>query len=215
VGVAYQGHRRLCDLSVVDPQKRKLLAKSHMSAINNLHHAALRSEAPIPVLTVGAFWDKIYRPWVEKNKRPQPFVVMNTCGGYTSKRNLHTAPSTPTTPLMQAVPHQTHREVEGKSLSHIRALMSGIFAHAVSTKGSDGKALIDSNPIRDVKVVANVRESKERVAYTSEETIAILNAIERTDAKLFFALCSVLGMRPSEAAATKSENIGNGAFEGA
>src|SRR6266702_7558028 len=48
---------RLCDLSVFDPQKRKLLAKSHMSAINNIHHAALRSEAPIPVLTVGAFWD--------------------------------------------------------------------------------------------------------------------------------------------------------------
>ena len=46
---------RLCDLSVVDPQKRKLLAKSHMSAINNHHHAALRSEAPIPALTIGAF----------------------------------------------------------------------------------------------------------------------------------------------------------------
>src|SRR6476660_6610095 len=59
---------RLCDLSVVDPQKRKLLAKSHMSAINNLHHAALRSEAPTPVLTVGAFWDTIYRPWIVKNK---------------------------------------------------------------------------------------------------------------------------------------------------
>ena len=56
---------RLCDLSVVDPQKRKLLAKSHMSAINNLHHAALRSDAPTPVLTVGAFWDTIYRPWVK------------------------------------------------------------------------------------------------------------------------------------------------------
>jgi hypothetical protein len=44
--------------------------------------------------------------------------------------------------------------------------MSGIFAHATNTPGSNGKALIDRNPIRDVKVLANMTESKERVAYT-------------------------------------------------
>lgn len=60
---------RLCDLTVVDPKKRKLLARSHMSAINNAHHAALRSEAPAPVLTVGTFWDSVYLPWVKANKR--------------------------------------------------------------------------------------------------------------------------------------------------
>jgi len=32
---------RLCDLTVLDPRKRKLLARSHMSAINNAHHMAL------------------------------------------------------------------------------------------------------------------------------------------------------------------------------
>src|SRR5260370_11882061 len=60
---------RLCDLTVLDPRKRKLLARSHMSAINNAHHTALRSEAPAPVLTVGAFWESTYLPWVKKNKR--------------------------------------------------------------------------------------------------------------------------------------------------
>jgi len=91
--------------------------------------------------------------------------------------------------------------------------MSSIFAHAVNTKGANGKALIDRNPIRDVKVLANVEESKEQVAYTPEETIAMLNAIERIDAKLFFALCAVLGMRPSEAAAVKWENISDGVLK--
>src|SRR5215469_2125854 len=71
---------RLCDLSVVDPQKRKLLAKSHMSAVNNLHHAELRSEAPSPVLTVGAFWTKTYWPWLQKNKRAQPCAATTTYG---------------------------------------------------------------------------------------------------------------------------------------
>ena len=32
---------RLCDRSAVDPKKRRL-ARSHMSAINNTHPAALR-----------------------------------------------------------------------------------------------------------------------------------------------------------------------------
>jgi len=104
-------------------------------------------------------------------------------------------------------------ELNANSLHHVRALMSGIFAHAVNTKGANGKALIDRNPIRDVKVLANVRESKERVAYSVEETIAIINAIERTDAKLFFALCAVLGMRPSEAAAVKWENVSDGVLK--
>jgi len=202
---------RLCDLSVVDPQKRKLLAKSHMSAINNLHHAALRSEAPAPVLTVGAFWDTIYRPWVEKNKRTSTLRGYNGVWKFYVKAELAHRPidSYHTLDAGEFLTKLTEK-LNGKSLSHVRALMSGIFGHAVNTKGANGKALIDHNPIRDVKVLANVRESKERVAYTPEETIAIINAIERTDAKLFFALCAVLGMRPSEAAAMKWENINGG-----
>ena len=205
---------RLCDLSVVDPQKRKLLAKSHLSAINNLHHAALRSEAPTPVLTVGAFWDTIYRPWLQKNKRP------STLRGYESVWKLYVKYELETRPLdsyhtidaSQFLTGLTTR-LNGKSLSHVRALMSTIFAHAVNTKGTNGRALIDHNPIRDVKVLANVRESKEQVAYTPEETIAIINAIQRTDAQLFFALCAVLGMRPSEVAAVKWENISDGVLK--
>jgi integrase len=205
---------RLCDLSVVDPQKRKLLAKSHLSAINNLHHAALRSEAPAPALTVGAFWDTIYRPWIVKNKRP------STLRGYEYVWKLYVKPELATKPIdsyhtidaSEFLTRLTTR-LNGKSLSHVRALMSAMFAHAVNIKGTNGKALIDHNPIRDVRVLANVQESKERVAYTPEETVAIINAIERTDAKLFFALCAVLGMRPSEAAAVKWENISHGVLK--
>ena len=60
---------RLCDLSVADPKKRALLKRSHMSAVNNAHHAALRSQAPAPLLTVGAFYEATYLPWVKANKR--------------------------------------------------------------------------------------------------------------------------------------------------
>jgi integrase len=213
-GVRAKVTERLCDLNVLDPQKRKLLAKSHLSAVNNLRHTALRSEAPAPVLTVGAFWDTVYQPWVKANKR------FSTLRGYEYAWKLYVKHELAHRPLnsyrtidaSEFLTGLTTR-LNGKSLSHVRALMSCIFAHATNTKDTRGNAYIDRNPIRDVKVLANAEASEEMVAYTPEETIAIMNAIQRTDAKLFFALCAVLGMRPSEAAAVKWENISDGVLK--
>ena len=44
-------------------------------------------------------------------------------------------------------------------------------------------------------------------AYSVEESFAILNAIQRTDGTLLFALCAFEGLRPSEAAGLKWEDI--------
>jgi integrase len=52
-----------------------------------------------------------------------------------------------------------------------------------------------------------VRPAKTRIAYTPEETRAIIDAVPRADAKLFFAMVAVLGMRPSEVAAAKWEHM--------
>jgi integrase len=87
------------------------------------------------------------------------------------------------------------------SLAHVRSLMSCIFNFAVN------KELIDRNPISEVKVYARVRKPKPTIEYSVDEMRAILDAIPRTDAKLFFALCSFLALRPSEAAAVSWESI--------
>lgn len=60
---------RLCDLTVLDPKKRELLAQSQLSTINNLRHAELRSRAPTPALTIDVFSRDTYLPWVKTNKR--------------------------------------------------------------------------------------------------------------------------------------------------
>ncbi len=86
------------------------------------------------------------------------------------------------------------------SLAHVRSLASGLFSYAVNL------GLIDRNPWHEVKS-PKTRAPRPRIAYTVKETIAILNATERTDAKLFFALCAMLGMRPSEAAGVRWENV--------
>lgn len=195
---------RLCDLTVLDPKKRELLASSHLSAVNNLRHAALRSQTPTPPLTIGDFWKDTYRPWVEQNKR------FSTLRGYQYDWNLYVKEHLAhrhfteftTVDACELLDHcASVKKLSKRSLAHVKSLCSGIFSHAVR------KGLIQFNPWREAKPTVKVRNSTPRIEYTPEETVAILGAIERTDAKLFFALVAVMGMRPSEAAALKWSHI--------
>jgi|ERR1022692_1457398 integrase len=204
---------KLCDVGKQTPSAdctaMDILRKARMAAINAETHQALKIQAPIPEappLTIGAFVLATYLPWVEKNRR------WSTHRGYKNIWEQYLKAE------MESKPMASYRTVDGSkfltglasrlnrnSLAHIRSLCSGIFSHATSL------GLIDRNPFnRDLRILAKVRPPKPRVAYTPEETVAIINAIPRTNAKLFFALCAVLGMRPSEAAAVKWEGINGG-----
>ncbi len=205
-GVRTKVTERLCDLDT-SAAKLKLLAVSHMSAVNNARHASLKSSIPAPVLTVGAFWSATYLPWVKANKRS------STAHGYENDWRLYVRWELETTPIDAFTTVQacelldrmvTEKNLNKSTLAHIKSLCSGIFKHATR------KGLIKINPWREAGESVKVRPKKTRVAYSPEETIAILNALTRADAKLFFALVAVMGMRPSEAAAAKWENFTNG-----
>jgi integrase len=195
---------------VLDPRKRELLAASHLSTVNNLRHTELRSQTQAPALTIDAFWQDTYLPWVKTNKR------FSTVRGYEYDWKLyikehlaHRVLSEFTTvDACEVLDHcASVKKLCKRSLAHVKSLCSGIFSHAVR------KGIIQFNPWREAKESVRVRESEPRIEYTPEETIAITNAIQHTDAKLFFALCAVLGMRPSEAAAVRWENISNGVLK--
>jgi integrase len=203
-GVRTKFTERLCDLAT-EATSLRLQQRSFMSGVNSTHHTALHSPTEAPAETVGGFWSATYLPWVLANRR------WSTHRGYKNIWKQYLKDELGTKALSE------YRTVEGSqfltrlaaklnrnSLAHVRSLMSGIFSHATSL------GIIDRNPMRDVKVLARVRPPKPRVKYTPEETVAIINAIPRTDAKLFFAFCAVLGMRPSEAAGVKWENISDG-----
>jgi hypothetical protein len=67
-GVKTKVTERLCDLTITDRQKRRLLADAHLLAINSQRHAELRSTAAAPrPLTVVEFWEKTYLPFVTDN----------------------------------------------------------------------------------------------------------------------------------------------------
>ena len=201
---------RLCDLTVVDAKKRDLLAASHLSTVNNLRHAAVRSQVEAPPLTIGGFWQETYRPWVEANKRP------STLRGYEYDWKLYVKDQIATKNLnefttVDACELLDHcasvKKLSRRSLAHVKSLCSGIFSHAVR------KGHIQFNPWREAKESVRVAESEPRIEYTPEETINILNAIPETHAKLFFGLVAVMGMRPSEAAAVRWENISDGVLK--
>jgi integrase len=191
---------RLCDLKT-DATSVKLRQRSFMSGINTAHHTALQSPTEAPAVTIGGFWSATYLPWVKANRR------WSTSRGYENIWDQYLKPELETKALSQYRTVDASKfltalagRLNRNSLAHVRSLMSGILSHATSL------GVIDRNPMRDVKVLAKVRPPKPRVAYTPEETVAILNGLERTDAKLFFSLCSI-GMRPSEAAGLRWESV--------
>jgi integrase len=190
----------------VDCTAVDILRRARMGAVNLETHQALKTQAPLPeapALTIGAFVLTTYLPWVKENRRH------STHRGYKDMWEQVLKVE------MESKPMAAYRTVDGSkfltglttrlnrnSLAHVRSLCSGIFSHATSL------GLIDRNPFnRDLKILAKVRAPKPRVAYTPAETVAIIKAIPRPDAKLFFAFCGVLGMRPSEVAAVKWEGI--------
>jgi integrase len=202
---------RLCDLDT-SAAKVKLLAASHMSAVNNARHTSLKSETPAPVLTVGAFFKETYLPWVQQHKRA------STADHYESDWKMYVKPELETTPLNTFTTVQacklldrmvTVKNLNKSTLAHVKSLCSGIFSKACRTEGTG----VTVNPWREAKADVKVRKAKPRVKYTPQETMTILNALTRADAKLFFALCAIMGLRPSETAAVKWENVTDGVLK--
>ena len=200
---------RLCDKGreffAADCHAVTVLRDIRMAQVNADHHKELAAPTPLPEappLTIGAFVLTTYLPWAKGNLRGSTARGYEKLWGQCLKAELETRTLMGYTTLdANEFLTKLAAKLNRNSLAHVRSLMSGIFKHAKNTRGPDNKPLINDNPIRDVKVLVKVRKPKDMVAYTHEETMSILNTLDRTDAKLFFALCAVLGMRPSEAAA--------------
>jgi integrase len=202
-GVRTKVTERLCDLGT-SPAKVKLLSDSHMSAINSARHTGLHSATPAPAVTVGAFWQTTYFPWVQANKRS------STIRGYESTWKIYVKPELGTTTIetfttkdaCKLLDHMaTVKNLNENTLAHVKSLCSGIFSKAC------GENIIEFNPWNEANATVKVRKAKKHIAYTPSETVAISKALTKPDAKLFFELVAMMGMRPSEVAAVKWEHM--------
>jgi len=99
----------------------------------------------------------------------------------------------------------TEKDLGKNTLAHARALLSSIFAIAMSM------GFARANPVAGVKVLADPRQPEKREWYTLEECKAILKTLEpRPDARLAFALAFFMGLRPSEVFGLKWEDVHDG-----
>jgi integrase len=152
---------------------------------------------------VTEFWEKTYFPYVKENLRAS---TVHTYGKiWKQLLEDHLAGRT-------LAEYRTHHGSEfltsltktlgRRSLAHVRSLASGIFTHAMN------KGLIESNPWREVKVLSRVREPENTAHYTLEQAENIITAlVEFLDAQLIFCLAFFVGLRPSEIAALRWEDL--------
>jgi hypothetical protein len=143
-GVRTKVTERLCDLTVIDRQKRQLLADAHLSAINNQHHREVRSIADAPRLTVVEFWEQTYLPFVADNlKTSTVFGYQHVWNAYLKDHFGAIALSDYKTPMMTNFLTSHTKTLRPRTLKHMKFLASGIFSHAVAT------GHCETNPIRD------------------------------------------------------------------
>ena len=155
-------------------------------------------------VTVAEFWKDTYLPWLEREKRASTIL------GYKKIWKQHLESHFGNRTLVDYRPHEGAKFLNGlaktlrrRSLQHIRSLASGIFTLAVNQEG-----LLERNPWRDVKVMAKMKADEPTEKYTLPEAEAILGALRgHLNAQTVFSLAFFLGLRPSEIAGLRWEDI--------
>jgi integrase len=97
------------------------------------------------------------------------------------------------TPMMTKYLTSLAKTLRGRTLQHIKATASSVFAHAVAT----GEC--DFNPIRDAMVLGKAVENNQTQSYSLEEMENVISAlVDRVDCQLMMALTLFSGLRKCE-----------------
>lgn len=197
--------RRLCEKDKAHNTRTcaplKALVDGVMREVNSNNGVPI-SQADV---TVGAFWEATYLPWATANLRASTVAgYEKTWGLYLEDQLSHWKLREYKTPHgSQLLSNLTEsRKLGPATLAHARSLASGIFSHALN------KGLIEANPWHDVVNLARVKKAQPTKHYTLEEAEDTITAlVSRVDAQAVFALAFFLGLRPSEIAGLKWEDV--------
>ena len=213
-------HVRYYQTEIIDGQPKRVQRSHRLCAKDQKHHSrackpvrqkcqefmdGINSQIgtqPDRDVTVADFWENTYLPFVTEKKRH------STVYGYKKlwASNLKEHFGTRTLAEYRTADGYKYLESLTKtlgrnSLQHVRSLASGIFTRAVNL------GLIDTNPWSAVRLQES-RAPEPTVAYTLKETLAIRKALSgRVNADLVFSLAAFLGMRPSEIAGLRWEDV--------
>lgn len=196
-----------------------LLANAKVAEIERWEAAAASGEERKPNgnMTVADFFNNIFMPQMERELTPstvhsyraywkaylQPHFNGKTLKGY----EAFTA-----TNFLEKLAAQYSKN----TVTHVRAVASAIFAYAIS-KGYIVAATGETkNPWRDARKGIKCQDVEETVAYNQRGIEQILDALERISGReeysarlagMLVSTCFYGGLRPSEAAGLRWENI--------
>jgi integrase len=166
-------------------------------------NAFIQNARPEYIVTIADCVDSVYLPWVNEQKRA------STSNGYEKIWKKHLKGHFARTLLRDYQPHNatmflTALAEKGMGLnavSHVRALMSGIFKHAAAL------GYIGSNPVHLAKVLIEPAPQRETPHYTLLEMATALSALRgEPQARVAMAL-SFIGLRPSEIRGLRWEDV--------
>jgi len=189
----------------------RMIATAFMRPINE---ATERLQQNASRRLVTDFWSEVYLPWCVENLRE------STVRNYRQTWSLYMEDHFKGRTLVDYRPSDASGMMttwakagrSGKPLGravigHIRSLGSGIFGHAVKT------GVIDRNPWSESGALTKFKAKEPTRAYTIDEARAILAALaSRLDAQCIFGLAFFMGLRPSEIAGLRWEDITGGAL---
>jgi integrase len=154
-------------------------------------------------LSVAEYGEKFFLPYAERELKP------STAYGYKGLFRMYLKPRLESTGLrdfrcvdatnLLAAIHRDHG-LSRRSLRHCKALLSTIFTHAKRAGVLDGE-----NPVTDAGIPRAAEAGKPTHAYSPEEVLAMLDALEAT-ARTAVALIYFCGLRPGEARAARWED---------
>lgn len=163
---------------------------------------------PESTMSVAAYVEKFYFPFVEENYKP------STIGGYRSLWRMYLSTRLQKIALrdfrtvdaanLLADVHRTNA-VGRTTLKHVKSFLSGVFMFAKNQGVVDG-----FNPIHEAMVPKKAASPEETHATTPNEVLAFLDILERDGelkARAAVALMFFAGLRPGEARGVRWEDF--------
>jgi integrase len=203
--VKKQRSHRLCTKDREHPSTSsksvRRLCDGFMATINNQ-----LPNQPKANLTIAAFWENTYWPFVQENLKP------STIYGYNQIWNQHLKPHFGNMTLREyrkgmgsAFLTKLAKTLRPRTVQHIKNLASGIFTHAANLDE------VESNPWQFCKVLGKTKTHRETEHYTLEEMENIISAlVDHVDGQLVMALCFFLGLRKGEIQGLQWSDIDGG-----
>ncbi len=200
-----QKSRKICD---VDKQHKEVTSKSVRDAAQKVMdeiNGHVPGETILPEMTLADYWEKHYLPWAENNLKP------STLHGYKQVFHQHLSKlgKQPlkgiTTAMGTKFLGQLAEDGQGeRTITHTKWVASGIYKIAVA------QGFAASNPWPAAQCLVKAGAPSQTEAYTVNEALSIIEALDRVDAKLAFALACFVGMRKGEIQVLKWEDFVDG-----